>query len=154
VKWAWILRLGINVCVWRLRLREFQSDPARPNPHHDRTASAPGKSAPASRIQPGSAIIRHPAPSLHGSWYARITVLMRPARNYVARYLASHTVETAAEGRIWAAWRARRLRSQTGIVCSLDPGNPAATEAVRSTYARLEAASLAYAKALRDFRPF
>ena len=36
------------------------------------------------------------------------------------------------------------------LLGSLDPGNPAAMEAVCNTYARLDAASLAYAKALRD----
>jgi hypothetical protein len=38
------------------------------------------------------------------------------------------------------------------LLGSLDPGNPAASEAVRSTYNRLEATSLAYAKALREYR--
>jgi hypothetical protein len=48
-------------------LDQHSRDPARPNPNHDRHASAPGKSAPASRIQPGSAIIRHLFRSLHGN---------------------------------------------------------------------------------------
>jgi hypothetical protein len=36
----------------------------------------------------------------------------------------------------------------------VDPGNPAATEAIRKVRARHDAASLAYAKALRDYREF
>jgi hypothetical protein len=44
-----------------------------------------------------------------------------------------------------------KMASSFGL---LDPGNPAATEAIRNAYARIEAASLAYAKALRDYRAF
>jgi hypothetical protein len=36
----------------------------------------------------------------------------------------------------------------------VDPGNPAATEAIRKVRAIRDAASLAYAKALRDYRAF
>jgi hypothetical protein len=38
------------------------------------------------------------------------------------------------------------------LLGSLDPGNPAAMEAVCNTYARLEVASRAYGKALGEYR--
>ena len=41
-----------------------------------------------------------------------------------------------------------------GFLGLLDPGNPAATEAVRSASARLDAASLGYEQALREYRSF
>ena len=41
-----------------------------------------------------------------------------------------------------------------GFLGLLDPGNPAATEAVSSASARLDAASLGYEQALREYRSF
>jgi len=41
-----------------------------------------------------------------------------------------------------------------GFLGLLDPGNPAATEAVSSASARLDAASLEYEQALREYRSF
>jgi hypothetical protein len=38
--------------------------------------------------------------------------------------------------------------------CSVEPGNPDVTEALRKANTHLEAASLAYAKAMRDYRAF
>jgi hypothetical protein len=44
--------------------------------------------------------------------------------------------------------------SETVIWWSVEPGNPDVTEALRRANTRLEAASLAYVKALRDVRAF
>jgi hypothetical protein len=51
--------------------------------------------------------------------------------------------------------RALVAHEDASFICSaLDPGNPFSNEAIRKTNAQLEAASLQYAKALRDFRTF
>ena len=85
-------------------------DPARPNAQHDRTASAPGKIALASGIQPSRGIIRHLPLLSTEIWRDRVHRFYRDQDRIQRRLLGRPFGESSDRRKDpGPIWRARRL---------------------------------------------
>jgi hypothetical protein len=101
MKWAWTLRLGISVYVCRMPQREFDSDPARPNPP-SRSHSLRSRKDSAARqgFSRAERLYATLSSALHGNLACPDHRSCRDRDEHTESYLASASVETAAEGRI------------------------------------------------------